>query len=59
MTQAIATKDLNKAVDEMREIIKKSKRKLLELEVMMSLSDIKAGKVKIFKKSDGFFKKLK
>jgi len=53
------TKKLNKTVEEMGEIIKKSKRKLLELEVMMSLADMKAGKVKIFKKVDDIFKHLK
>lgn len=59
MTQAMITKKLNKTVEEMGEIIKKSKRKLLELEVMMSLADMKAGKVKIFKKVDDIFKHLK
>lgn len=59
MTQAAIAKKLNKTADEMKEMIKKSKRKLLELEVMMSLSDIAAGRVKVYKKAEDFFKTLR
>ncbi len=59
MTQTAITKQLNKTAGEMKEIIKKSKRKLLELEVMMSLSDIAVGRVKIYKKAEDFFKTLR
>ena len=53
------TKKLNRAADEMKEIIKKSKRKLLELEVMMSLSEIKQGKFRIAKSAEELFKGVK
>lgn len=59
MTQATITKKLNKTAEEMNEIIKKSQRKLLELEVMLSMAEVKAGKVKVFKRVDDFFKHLK
>ena len=53
------TKKLNKTANEMQDLVKKTKRKLLEFEVMMSLSDIAAGKVKIYKKAEDFFKTLR
>lgn len=46
-------------MEEIEKLTKQTKRKLLELEVMMSLADIAAGKVKIYKKAEDFFKTLK
>lgn len=48
MTQATITKKLNKAVNEMEDIIRETKRKLLEFEVIASLAEIKEGKFKAF-----------
>lgn len=59
MTQAAIAKKLNKTADEMKEMIKKSKRKLLELEVMMSLSEIKRGKFSVAKNVDELLNSLK
>ena len=59
MTQAAITKKLNKTANEIRDLMKKTRRKLIEFEVMMSLSDIAAGKVKVYKKVEDFFKTLR
>lgn len=42
----------------MQHLIKQSKRKLLELEVVLSLSEIKQGKVKEFKNADTLLKAI-
>ena len=59
MTQAIIEKKINKTAGEMNTLIKKSKRKLLELEVMLSLGEIKKGKFKVFRNTKELFRKLK
>jgi len=59
MTQATIAKKLNKTVEEIERLAKQTKRKLLELEVMLSLSDIAAGKVNVYKKAEDFFKTFK
>ncbi len=59
MTQATITKKLNKTASEIQGLISKSKRKLLEFEVMMSLAEIKQGKGEVFKNSRDLFKKLR
>ncbi len=58
MTQATINKRINKAAEEMQHLIKQSKRTLLELEVALSLSDIKQGKAKEFKSADALLKGL-
>ncbi len=58
MTQTTITKKINKATGEMQELIKKSKRKLLELEVLASLAEINQGKYSVFRKAGGLLKKL-
>ena len=59
MTQAVVSKKIHKTAEEMQNLIKLSKRKLLELEVMLSLSEINRGRVEIFKNADDFLKSLK
>ncbi|GEM_PF-2032463 len=59
MTQATITKKINKTADEMQLLIRQSKRKLLEFEVMMSMAEIKAGKFEAVRNVRDFFKKLK
>lgn len=48
MTQAT----IDKVAEEMQDLIVESKRKLLELEVVLSVSEIKQGKSKAFKSAD-------
>ena len=59
MTQATISKKINKAAVEIKDLIKISKRKLLELEVMLGLSEIKRGKIEIFQNEEELLKKLK
>lgn len=59
MTQAIVQKKINKTAVEMSDLIRKSKRKLLELEVMLSLGEIKKGKFEIFRSAKELFRRLK
>ncbi|MDP3999109.1 MAG: hypothetical protein Q8P76_00755 [bacterium] len=59
MTQATIFKKLNKTAEEVRDLIKESKRKLLELEVMMNLSDIRRGKAEKFKSANALLRGLK
>jgi len=59
MTQATISKKIEKTNSEMQDLVKKSKRKLLELEVMLSLSEIKKGKFETFKNPSDLIKKLK
>ncbi len=59
MTQAVITKKINKAREEMGALMKRSKRKLLELEVLMSLAEIKQGKFAVFKSGNELLRKLK
>ena len=59
MTQVVIEKKINKAAAEMGSLIKKSKRKLLELEVMLSLAEVKRGRLEIFRSTRELFKKLK
>jgi len=59
MTQATISKKLNKTADEMRDLIKESRRKLLELEVMMNLSEIRQGKAEKFKSADKLLRALR
>ncbi|MEK7654539.1 MAG: hypothetical protein AAB345_04690 [Patescibacteria group bacterium] len=56
MTQATINKRINKTAEEMQNLIRQSKRKLLELEVALSLSEIKQGKVKAFKSTDALLR---
>ena len=59
MTQATLSKKINKTTGEMQELIQKSKRKLLELDVLTSFAEVKQGKVKNFKTVNILWKKLK
>ena len=59
MTQATLFKKINKTTGEMQELIQKSKRKLLELEVLTSFAEVKQDKVKNFKTAKDLWKKLK
>ena len=59
MTQATITRKLNKTANEIQDLMKKTRRKLLEFEVMMSLAEIKQGKFEVFRDVDELFKKLK
>jgi hypothetical protein len=59
MTQTAIARKMNRAADEMQSIIKESKRKLLEFEVLMSLAEIKAGKFETVKSVRSLLKKLK
>lgn len=59
MTQATITRKLNKIADEIQDLIKKTRRKLLEFEVTISLAEIKRGKFEVFRNVDQLFKKLK
>ncbi|MFH0806585.1 MAG: hypothetical protein V1885_02585 [Candidatus Brennerbacteria bacterium] len=52
-------KKMSRAADEMQTIIKQSKRKLLEFEVLMSFAEIKAGKFETVKNARSFLKGLK
>ena len=58
MTQATINKRINKTAEEMQDLIKQSKRKLLELEVALSLSEIKQGKVKAFRNAGALLKAI-
>jgi len=55
----IPSKQINKTACEMRSLIKKSKKKLLEFEIMMSMLEIKRGEFDTFKTADELFKKMK
>jgi hypothetical protein len=59
MSTATISKKLNKTANEIRDLIVESRRKLLELEVMMSLSEIRRGKADKFKSAAKLFKELK
>lgn len=59
MTQVTVSKKIHKTAEEMENLIRLSRRKLLEFEVMLSLSEIKQGKVHIFKNAAELFKNLK
>ncbi|MBI4087564.1 MAG: hypothetical protein HY434_01920 [Candidatus Liptonbacteria bacterium] len=59
MTQATIYKKMNKTADEMQSLVKKSKRKLLELEVIMSFAEVKAGKFEEVKSVRRFLENLK
>ena len=59
MTNATIVRKINKTAGEMQDLIIKSKRKLFELEVMLSISDVKNGKAETFKSARHLFRKLK
>lgn len=59
MTQATITKKINKTTGELSSLIRKSKRKLLELEVMLSLAEVNKGRFETFRSAHELFKKLK
>ncbi len=59
MTKAMITKKINKTASDMQDLIAKFKRKLLELDVMVGLSEIKQGKGEIFKSAKDLFRKLR
>lgn len=59
MTQATIEKRINRTAEELQELVAKSKRKLLELEVVLSLNEMKRGEFEIFKTAGELFKKLK
>lgn len=59
MTEATIEKRVNKTAGEIQALIEKSKRKFLELEVILSLNEIKKGKFEIFKTTEELFKKMK
>lgn len=58
MTQALIARNVNKTASEMRELIQKSKRKLLELEVVLSFAEIAAGKAETISDTKRFVKSL-
>lgn len=59
MTEATISKKIEKTTGEMQDLVRKSKRKLLELEVVLSLAEIKKGKFETFKNGSDLIKKLK
>ncbi len=59
MTKVAITKKLNKTAGEMRGVIKKSKRKLLELEILLSMAEIANGKFDEIRDVNRFLKNLK
>lgn len=54
----ITDEKVNKTAEEVESLVKKSKRKLLELEVMLSLSDIKDGEFDTFEDAKKLIKKV-
>jgi hypothetical protein len=59
MAQIAIEKKINKTTWEMRELIKRSKRKLLELEIMLSRAEILQGRFEVVKDVRRFFRSLK
>lgn len=59
MTNSVITKKLNKTAGEMQDVIKKSKRKLLELEILLSMAEIANGKFDEIRDVNRFLKNLK
>lgn len=55
----ITTQEINKTAKEMKDLIKKSKRKLLELEIAISQSEIEQNKFDIFDKAEDLIKQVK
>lgn len=53
------TKKINKTASDLRGLLVTTKRKLLELDVMVGLSEIKKGKGEIFKSAKDLFRKLR
>ena len=58
MSQTAATRKINRTAEELQDLVKRSKRKLLEFDVAMSLLEIKQGKVEVFKDVDRLFRDL-
>ncbi len=50
---------LEEAAEEMRLIVKDARRKLLEFEIMMSMNEIKEGKIESYETVDKLLKDLK
>ena len=59
MIQATIEKRIDRTAGELQELIAKSKRKLLELEVALSLNEIRKGEFETFKTAGELFRKLK
>ena len=59
MTQAILEKKIGRAASEFQNLLAKSKRKLLELEVMLSMNEIRKGRSETFKTAGELFRKVK
>lgn len=59
MAQATLNKNINKMTEEPKQLFAKTSRKMLELEVMLSEADFKAGRFSVYKNVDEMFKKLK
>lgn len=59
MIQAILEKKIDRAASEFQDLLAKSKRKLLELEVMLSINEIRKGRLETFKTAGDLFCKLK
>jgi short-subunit dehydrogenase involved in D-alanine esterification of teichoic acids len=58
MSQA-TTQKIDKAAKEMRGLIDKSKRKLLELEVVLNAAEIKRGDYDVFNRAEDLIEKAK
>lgn len=59
MTDATINKNIERSSREMRGLIVQSKRKLLELEALLSLSEINGGKSDRFNSGSDLFKSIK
>ena len=58
MTQAAVNKNIERSAREMRILITRSKRKLIEMETLLSISEIKHGKSETFKNAQALLKAL-
>ncbi|MBI5220848.1 MAG: hypothetical protein HY978_03385 [Candidatus Liptonbacteria bacterium] len=56
MTEAVATKNLNKTAAELEELVRRSRRKLLELEVALSRAEIARGKSKTYRSASALLR---
>lgn len=59
MINASIDKNIEKSTREMRSLIVRSKRKLLELEALLSLREVKCGKSERFNSGTDLLKSLK
>ena len=58
MTNATLNQKIEKTAREMGDLVKRSKRKLLEWEVMMNHMEIERGKYSVYQSPEDLFKEL-